>query len=70
MNIDHCVVARVSEARPDSAAVHGDTTMTIDLHNVGVIKVHTQSWVTQSGMMLSGTVSMDEKPIFEKRWTR
>ncbi len=70
MNIDHSVVARVSEARPDSAAVHGDTTMTIDLHNVGVIKVHTQSWVTQSGMMLNGEVTMDGKPIFEKRWTR
>ena len=42
MNIDHCVVAKVSEARPDTASVGGDTTMTIDLHHVGCIKVHTR----------------------------
>jgi putative CocE/NonD family hydrolase len=70
MNIDHCVVAKVSEARPDTASVGGDTTMTIDLHHVGCIKVHTESFVTQTGLMLTGRVTMDEKPIFERRWTR
>ena len=70
MNIDHCVVARVSEARPDTASVGGDTTMTIDLHHVGGIEVQTQSLVTQTGLMLSGRVTMDGKLIFEKRWTR
>ncbi len=70
MNIDHCVVAKVSDARPDTASVGGDTTMTIDLHHVGCIKVHTESFVTQTGLMLTGRITMDDKPIFEKRWTR
>jgi hypothetical protein len=70
MHIDHSVVAKVSEARPDTASVAGDTTMTIDLRHVGSIKVHTESLVTQTGLTLSGRVTMDDKLIFEKRWTR
>ncbi len=70
MSIDHTVAAKVSEARPDAASVHSDTTMTIDLHHVGTIKVHTQSLVTQTGLSLSGRVTMDDKLIFEKRWTK
>jgi hypothetical protein len=70
MGIDHAVVAKVSEARPDTASVSGDTTMTIDLRDVGKIKVHTESLVTQTGLMLTGRITMDGKSIFEKRWTR
>jgi uncharacterized protein len=70
MSIDHTVVAKVSEARPDTASVHGDTIMEIALDNLGKVKVHTQSLVTQSGMLLSGVVSMDDKVLFEKRWTK
>jgi len=70
MNIEHTAVAKVSEERPDTASVHGDTTMKIDLHNVGSIEVRTQSLVTQTGLSLSGRVTMDDKVIFEKRWTR
>ena len=70
MSIDHSVTAKVSEARPDTASVRGDTTMTIDLHNVGSIKVHTQSLVTQTGMSLSARVTMDDQLIFEKRWIK
>jgi putative CocE/NonD family hydrolase len=70
MSIDHRVTAKVSEARPDTAAVVGDTTMAIDLHNVGSIKVHTQSLVTQTGLTLSGRVTMDNHLIFEKRWSK
>jgi uncharacterized protein len=70
MSIDHTVVAKVSEARPDTASVRGDTIMEIALDNLGKVKVHTQSLVTQSGMLLSGVVSMDDKVLFEKRWTK
>jgi hypothetical protein len=70
MNIAHTAVAKVREARPDTASVQGDTTMTIDLHDVGSIKVHTESMVTQTGLSLIGRVTMDDKLIFEKRWTR
>jgi len=70
MSIDHTVTAKVSEARPDAAAVQGDTTMEIELNNVGKIKVHTQSWVTQTGLLLIGSITMDDKLIFEKRWTK
>jgi uncharacterized protein len=70
MGIDHAVVAKVSEARPDTASVSGDTTMTIDLRDVGKIKVHTESLVTQTGLMLTGRITMDGKSIFEKRWMR
>jgi hypothetical protein len=70
MNIEHTAIAKVREARPDTASIHGDTTMTIDLHDVGSIKVHTESLVTQTGLSLSGRVTMDDKLIFEKRWTR
>jgi hypothetical protein len=37
---------------------------------VAGIKVYRQSWVTQSGMSLSESITMDDKLIFEKRWTR
>ena len=70
MNIDHLAIANVGEARPDAASVNGDTTMKVELNNVGSIKVHTRSWVTQSGMTLSGSVSIDDKVIFEKRWVK
>jgi hypothetical protein len=70
MSIDHVAVAKVSKARPDAASVHGDTTMKVELHNIGIIKVHTQSWVTQTGMSLNAAVTMDGKTIFEKRWTK
>jgi predicted acyl esterase len=70
MSIEHTAAAKVSEARPDTASVHGDTTMKIELHNVGSIKVHTQSWVTQTGLSLNAKITMDDKPIFEKRWTK
>jgi putative CocE/NonD family hydrolase len=70
MSIDHVAVAKVSEARPDAASVQGNTTMAIDLHGIGNIKVHTQSRVTQTGLLLNATVSMDDKVIFEKRWIK
>jgi putative CocE/NonD family hydrolase len=70
MNIVHAAVAKVREARPDTASVQGDTTMTIDLHDVGSIRVHTESMVTQTGLALSGRVTLDDKLIYEKRWTR
>lgn len=44
--------------------------MKVELYNIGIIKVHTQSWVTQSGMSLNAAVTMDGKTIFEKRWTK
>ena len=70
MSIDHIAVAKVSDARPDAASVQGDTTMAIDLHGIGTIKVHTQSRVTQTGLLLNATVTMDGKTLFERRWTK
>jgi len=70
MSIDHVAIAKVSEARPDAASVQGDTTMAIDLHGIGKIKVHTQSRVTQTGLLLNAIVTLDDKTIFEKRWVR
>jgi putative CocE/NonD family hydrolase len=70
LDIDTVAVAKVSEARPDAAAVQGETTMRVALHNVGTIEVHTASFVTQSAIALNGRVTLDGRLIFEKRWTR
>ncbi len=64
------VVARTSEARPDTASVHGDTTMRVRIDKVGRLEIHTNSWVTQSGMTLNARITMDGTQVFEKRWSR
>lgn len=70
LEIETVAVARVSEARPDAAAVQGQTTMRVALRDIGTIEVRTASFVTQSAMALNGRVTIDGRVIFEKRWTK
>lgn len=70
MEVDHVAVARTTHARPDAASVHGDTTMRVRLDNIGRLEIHTDSWVTQSGMTLNARITMDGTPVFEKRWSK
>ncbi len=44
MEIDHVAIARTTAARPDTASVHGDTTMRVRLMNAGCHEIHTNSW--------------------------
>ena len=70
IEVDHVAVARVAAARPDGAAVEGDTKIRVRAPVIGEIEVATTRRVSQTGMTLSGRVTMDGHVIFEKRWQR
>jgi putative CocE/NonD family hydrolase len=70
IEVDHVAVARVAATRPDGAAVEGDTKIRVRAPVIGEIEVATTSRVSQTGLTLSGRVTMDGHVIFEKRWQR
>jgi uncharacterized protein len=70
IEVDHVAVARVAAARPDGAAVEGDTKIRVRAPVIGEVEVATTSWVSQTGLALSGRVTMNGRVVFEKRWQR
>jgi hypothetical protein len=68
--MDHSAKASVTASRPDGAKVEGETTMRLDLPAAGVVQVETRSWISQTGMLLTGRVTVDGRVFFEKKWQR
>jgi putative CocE/NonD family hydrolase len=70
MELNHTAKASVSAGRPDAAKVEGETTVTLQTPSGNTIVVETRSWITLNGMVLSGRVSIDNRLVFERQWTR
>lgn len=70
MELNHTAKARVSASRPDAAKVEGETTVTLQTPSGSTIVVETRSWITLSGMILSGRVSVDGRLLFERQWKK
>lgn len=69
-NLDHTATATVSALRPDTARVEGETLITLQTPGQSIVVVKTKSWVTQTGLMLSGRITVDGQLLFEKHWQR
>jgi hypothetical protein len=70
MELNHTAKASVSASRPDTAKVEGETTVTLQTPSGSTVVVATRSWITLSGMILSGRISLDGRLFFEKQWKK
>jgi hypothetical protein len=70
MELHHTAKASVSASRPDAAKVEGETTVTLQTPSGSTIVVETRSWITLSGMILSGRISIDDHLFFERQWKK
>ena len=68
--MDHSARASVAVSRPDGAKVEGETTISLHLPAAGAIEVETKSWISQSGMLLVGKITVDGRVFFERRWQK
>jgi putative CocE/NonD family hydrolase len=68
--MDHSAKAGVTISRPDGAKVEGETTIRLDLPAAGIVQVETKSWISQTGMLLTGRVTVDGRVFFEKQWQK
>ena len=62
--------ASVTDTRPDGAKLEGDTIIQLELPGAGRIQIETQSWVSQTSMLLTGKILVDGRVFFEKQWWR
>ncbi|MBI3303331.1 MAG: hypothetical protein HYZ72_14805 [Deltaproteobacteria bacterium] len=70
IELDHTARAGVTASRPDAARVEGETIVSLQTPGGSTVVVETRSWVTQTGMTLSGRVTVDGRLFFKKRWQR
>jgi len=70
IELDHTARASVTATRPDAAKVAGETTVTLQTPSGSTVAVETRSWVTQTGMTLSGRITVDGQLFFEKQWRK
>lgn len=70
IELDHTARASVAAARPDAARVEGETKITLQTPSGSTVVVETRSWVMQTGMTLSGRVTVDGRLFFEKQWQK
>lgn len=70
VELNHTAKASVTAARPDAARVEGETTITLQTPSGSTVVVTTRSWVTQTGMTLSGRVTVDGQLFFEQQWRK
>lgn len=69
VHLDHAGRATVSRARPDGARVTGTTSVDAITPQGARVEVRTTTVVTADAMNLSGRVSIDGQPFFERSWT-
>jgi uncharacterized protein len=70
VELNHTATASVTAARPDAARVEGETTITLQTPSGSTVVIATRSWVTQTGMTLSGRVVVDGHIFFDKQWQK
>jgi hypothetical protein len=70
VDLDHTAKASVSAARPDAARIEGETTVTLQTPSGNTVVVETRSWITQTGMTLSGRITVDGRLFFEQQWQK
>lgn len=70
IELDHVARASVTASRPDAARVEGETTVSLQTPSGSTVRVETRSWVTQSGMTLSGRIIVDGRLFFDKQWQK
>ncbi len=70
IDLNHTARASVTATRPDAAKVEGETTVTLQTPSGSTVVVETRSWVTQTGLILSGRITVDGRLFFEKQWRK
>ncbi len=70
LEMDHTARVSVAAARPDAARVEGETRITLQTPGGSTVVVETHSWVTQTGMTLSGRIVVDGRLFFDKQWQK
>lgn len=67
---NHIVKASVSASQPDGAKVEGETTFCLDLPAAGLVEVESKTLISQTGILITGKVTVNGKLFFEKQWQR
>ncbi len=70
MDTDHIATASVSDSHPAGANVQGETKISVQLPALGRVEVHTTSWISRTGMTLTGRVTVDGREFFFNRWQK
>jgi hypothetical protein len=68
VELDHTARATVRADRPDGAKVTGQTVIHARTPNGAEVEVSTSTLVTADGLALAGTVVVDGRTVFERRW--
>jgi hypothetical protein len=66
--IDRNGRASVSAARPDSACVEGEATITLQTPQGSTVIVKSRLRITQDGQDFGASVTIDGQKIFERQW--
>lgn len=70
VELRHHVVANVVSARPDGASVVGESVVHLSTPRGEKVMVEVCSWITRTALVLDARVSVDGRPLYEKRWQK
>jgi hypothetical protein len=70
LQLSHAVKASVKASQPDGAKVEGATTFCLDLPVAGLVEVEAKTLISQTGMLITGKVTVNGRLFFEKQWKK
>jgi hypothetical protein len=68
LKMNHSAKALVTASRPEEAEVQGETTVRMKLPLMDEVEVKTRSLISQTGMLLTGRITVKDQLLFEKIW--
>jgi len=70
VQVEHNVKASVTPSRPDAAKLEGETIVEMDLPVTGKVRVEARTLISQSRLLITGTVVVGGRVFFEKQWRK